>query len=270
MSYKVITTSTYAGEILAENRAGIVHSVYRNTVNVSIDGHLLAIQTADSPLSPISLITDMHSEELEKLGFTAGDSISIENISHAEIFNLAPAAEISKEIRDKLYKKISRAIMESETGGFELIFQTSPKADQDFIVSAAKMKINEAHKLYRQNFFRETADKLCRLIGLGIGLTPSGDDFLCGILAGLHMQGKESTEFADFLRGDIQKNLYRTNEISAAFLSCALEGHFSLAVNQLWTNPCTEQILQMFQSIGHSSGMDTLCGIYFSFLLLND
>lgn len=108
---------------------------------------------------------------------------------------------------------------------------------------------------------------MSELIGLGVGLTPSGDDFLCGVLAGLYIQGKEFSEFAYRLRDNIRKNLHRTNDISAAFLSCAMDGHFSHAVNELWNNPSTEQISKMFHEIGHSSGMDTLCGIYFLFFL---
>ena len=181
---------------------------------------------------------------------------------------MAPKQPIDHPTRHKLYKKFIQIITQSNTGGFELIFQISAKVDQDFVLSAAETKIHEAHRFCNKNQYPQAAQKLSELIGLGIGLTPSGDDFLCGVLAGLHIQGKEFSEFAYCLRDYIQKNLNRTNKISAAFLSCAVEGHFSHAVNELWNNPSSEQISEMFHRIGHSSGMDTLCGIYFVFFLM--
>ena len=73
---------------------------------------------------------------------------------------------------------------------------------------------------------------LCHLIGLGIGLTPSGDDFLCGFLAGLRLSDGSSV-FLPFLEQHILHTLDRTNEISAAFLRCAVLGQFSAPVHLL-------------------------------------
>lgn len=267
MIFQITKLSTYAKQILKYRRKGIVHSVYRNTVNITVNGKLLALQTANSPISPISLITDLDSESISKLSLKTGDKISFIR-KNATIIDLAPKQPIDHPTRHELYKKFTRIITQSQTGGFELIFQMSSKVDQDFILSAAETKIHEVHRFYDKNQYPQAAEKLSELIGLGIGLTPSGDDFLCGVLAGLYIQGKEFSEFAYCLRNSLQKNLHRTNEISAAFLSCAMDGHFSHAVNELWNNPNAEQISKMFHAIGHSSGMDTLCGIYFLFFLM--
>lgn len=269
MIFHINELSTYALQILQESREGSVHSVYRNTVNIMVNGKLLAVQTANSPISPISLISNLKpdTDALEHFSCKKDERVHLE-YADAKVYDLAPQHPITHLIRHELYKKFTRIITQSKTGGLELIFQISSKVDQDLVLSAAETKIHEVHKLYSRKQFQEAAEKLCELIGLGIGLTPSGDDFLCGILAGLHIQGIKSSEFADHLRNGIQNNLHRTNEISAAFLSCAMDGHFSHAVNELWNNPSTEQISKMFHKIGHSSGMDTLCGIYFLFFLM--
>ena len=101
-------------------------------------------------------------------------------------------------------------------------------------------------------------------MGLGIGLTPSGDDFLCGVLAGLILLGKQDTEDFHHLSTEISQNLTRTNAISTAFLRCAMEGQFSEAIVTLGS-VAFSQSQQMFHAIGHSSGADTLCGLYFAF-----
>ena len=266
MIFHITKVSTYAKQIINNKRSGIVHSVYRNTINIIVNGKLLALQTANSPVSPISLITDLDTDSMNQLSLKAGDTIHFRR-KNAIVLDLAPTRAIGHSIRHELYKKFTQIISQSQTNGFELIFQMSPKVDKDFILSAAETKIHEVHRFCTKNNVSKAAEKLCELIGLGTGLTPSGDDFLCGVLAGLHIQGNEYSEFAYCLRNNIRKNLQRTNDISAAFLSSAIEGHFSLAVNELWKNPDTEKISQMFHSIGHSSGMDTLCGIYFLFIL---
>lgn len=60
------------------------------------------------------------------------------------------------------------------------------------------------------------------LIGLGAGLTPAGDDFLCGWLAARRAVG------APTLMGDLP--LERTTEVSAAFLREAARGRFAAAL----------------------------------------
>jgi len=109
-----------------------------------------------------------------------------------------------------------------------------------------------------------TAAQLAALLGLGIGLTPSGDDFLCGMLAGSILAGRQREPFFLALRAEIAAGLSQTNDISAAFLQCALDGQFSEPVLAL-TKPEPEaaRIAESFSKIGHSSGFDTLCGIVF-------
>ena len=267
MIFHITALSTYALEVIQNEQEAVVHSVYRNTINILINDSLLAIQTKNSPISPISLITKLNSNDFEKLSLKPGQCVKL-RYSKAKIYDLAPKNEISHGVRHELYRKFTKIITQSHTGGFELIFQSSEKVNEDLILSIVETKIHIIHNFCLKNDFPKASQKLGELVGLGIGLTPSGDDFLCGILAGLHIQGKEYSEFAYYLRKNIQANLQRTNEISRAFLSCALEGHFSLAINELWKNPNTEDISKMFYNIGHSSGMDTLCGIYFLFFLM--
>ncbi len=63
------------------------------------------------------------------------------------------------------------------------------------------------------------------------------------------------------LRGRVFFSLGNTNEISQAFLICALEGAFSLPVHHFLMG---EGKREEFLAIGHSSGIDTLLGLWFS------
>ena len=66
---------------------------------------------------------------------------------------------------------------------------------------------------------------LAALIGLGPGLTPSGDDFLCGVMATLHYLGGSAV--ARRLAEGVLAAAAETNLISAAYLRCAAEGETS-------------------------------------------
>jgi len=77
---------------------------------------------------------------------------------------------------------------------------------------------------------RRAAAGLRSLIGLGPGLTPAGDDFIVGFLAGLwSTRGNRSDRqrFLESLAIEISELLYQTNDISAALLSLAGRGGFS-------------------------------------------
>lgn len=104
------------------------------------------------------------------------------------------------------------------------------------------------------------------LLGAGPGLTPSGDDFLGGILIGLHSTGR--TETAETLWSRIKPYLpHRTNGISAALLCAAACGYGSAAIHAaigaLFRNDseALDTALAAVGQIGHSSGWDTMLGI---------
>lgn len=267
MNFHINKLSTYASQIIQNEAVASVHSVYRNTINIIVNDHLLALQTKSSPFSPISLITDLSCNEFNQLDIEEGQTVTLD-LASASISSLAPSEKIPHKIRHELYRKFYRVIQESDTQGFDSIFQIAPNVEHDLVLTVAETKIHTANTLFHQKNCQEAASVISELVGLGIGLTPSGDDFLCGILAGYHIQGLENSPEAVCLKEAVRERLSRTNEISRAFLTCALDGHFSQAVNELWRNPDTESIAQMFRAIGHSSGMDTLCGIYYLFFLM--
>lgn len=319
--YKIIRTSRYALDFLHKFQTGVVHSVYRKTINISLNGQLLAIQAEGSPLSPISLISDMSQEEMEELPVSKGQAVrvtdekllffsedfssitldsnaSVSDISgifdelpvfklpffQAEVFDLKMKSALTDDQLDALTPQIYDAILHAGTKGFDLIFSKSEEVDSNLMMLAGKKRLEAATELLQcyasgQNtcfvqdvasdetvsLLEAAATELVRLIGLGIGLTPSGDDFLTGICAGLLLCHMEDSAFSDIIRRLILEHITDTNDISGAFLTCALEGQFSQSVNGLWkrSEQSSDEILESFAKIGHSSGVDSLCGIFY-------
>lgn len=105
-----------------------------------------------------------------------------------------------------------------------------------------------------------------KLIGLGPGLTPSGDDFLGGVLIALRALGWP--DVADTMgRWLLRRAGTRTHAISCAHLRCAADGagaavlHDTLVALVSPGAPGLGACLDALTTIGHSSGWDTMAGI---------
>jgi hypothetical protein len=106
------------------------------------------------------------------------------------------------------------------------------------------------------------------LIGLGPGLTPSGDDYLGGILVALRACGRGPQ--ADALWRWLKPRLAeRTSAISAAHLAAAAAGEAHEALHECLqkllasepaNDPGWDEALERLDCVGHSSGWDGLAG----------
>lgn len=105
-----------------------------------------------------------------------------------------------------------------------------------------------------------------RLIGLGPGLTPSGDDLLGGVLIALRALGWPQA--ADTLGcWLLPRARARTHAISYAHLACAAGGegaaalHDTLATLCLPGAPGLRECADALTTLGHSSGWDAMAGV---------
>ena len=109
------------------------------------------------------------------------------------------------------------------------------------------------------------ADAIAPLVGLGPGLTPSGDDYLGGMLVALAVIGR--TGLRDRLWRALAPLLpQRTVDISCAHLAAAAEGFGSAALHRALNAilaGATDDIalaIAALARVGHTSGMDALAG----------
>lgn len=123
------------------------------------------------------------------------------------------------------------------------------------------------------------ADAASALIGLGPGLTPSGDDVVSGFLVGLHhlavprepsRNGHALTAARAHVKDRIAGRVLieapvRTTTLSAALLGHAARGHAAAEVtavlNALSGRRPLSPVLMRLMAVGHSSGYDMACGI---------
>ena len=107
--------------------------------------------------------------------------------------------------------------------------------------------------------------EVAQLIGLGPGLTPSGDDYLGGVMVALHALGR-GMQSAALWRWLEPRLAERTSAISAAHLAAAAAGEAHEALHA-----CLEELFKPASSwdgalvrlaaVGHGSGWDGLAGV---------
>jgi hypothetical protein len=103
------------------------------------------------------------------------------------------------------------------------------------------------------------------LVGAGMGLTPSGDDALCGVLLGLRLAGR--APLRRILWAAVAPRLGSTTSLSAALLTEAAAGYAVPEVARLLAalaagdQDGVRTAALAVRTIGHTSGRDLLGGL---------
>jgi hypothetical protein len=109
------------------------------------------------------------------------------------------------------------------------------------------------------------------LVGLGAGLTPSGDDLLVGYLAGLWctvLDKSERVQFVSNLGKAVLRFSRQTTDISRTYLYHASRGQVSSRLADLAealcrgeNSDCLLTTAEFAMRVGHTSGMDAVTGL---------
>ncbi|HEX8993268.1 MAG TPA: DUF2877 domain-containing protein [Anaerolineales bacterium] len=147
----------------------------------------------------------------------------------------------------------------------------SEQVPRSGVAERAGQAMGELIDATRQEDLPRAVTSARALIGLGHGLTPSGDDLLVGFLAGLWCgigNDHEVQEFVTSLGQAIVASSTETNEISRAYLAHAALGQVSSRLADLAEAICkgidSSGLLEratVAMQVGHTSGMDAVTGL---------
>lgn len=140
-------------------------------------------------------------------------------------------------------------------------------------------RIREAAELIYEGtqMDRDTKVKqgLLDMLGLGPGLTPSGDDFFLGLATALFTSKRHAGVLNRLKSYIMDLSQSRTTKVSHAFICYFLENSYSWPVFKLIEtlnrNDLKTFALQLpaVGEFGYSSGLDYLCGLWLGFKFLN-
>lgn len=129
--------------------------------------------------------------------------------------------------------------------------------------------IKEKITSLKQAFLTENPDRILSsslsLIGLGPGLTPSGDDVLLGVLAILNMRNHPYVQFRPLYEQVVESARLETNVLSYYGLRRAYEGFIRKDITDVTSAMLKKEQIELelegILKIGHSSGQDITEGI---------
>lgn len=256
---------------------GRVHSVFTHTINIeTAAGTLITLAGSGCDDAPDSVVLDV--PDFAGQGVVVGDLVTAMPariaIAGRLTVNLRGAARWQEELPRGVDPQCLRAnlplvqaqLAAAGTAGGMLAPASATDAWTGEITRALAVGTAQVRlSLLRgdDDAFRAHAGSL---VGLGPGLTPSGDDFLVGLFAALQC-GAGAATFARLCADIVDAGASRTNAISLAALRHAAAGRVRASIAQLLQQLClgspatVAPALQRVLAIGSTSGTDIAAGV---------
>ncbi|MBI5836862.1 MAG: DUF2877 domain-containing protein [Candidatus Eisenbacteria bacterium] len=210
-----IRAGPLAAGAFAHPGRGRVASVHRSAINLKLEhGPYVALLPDDAPLHPWAVCAS-----LDPARFTVGMEFTLEEgVLQAGTTRLHLAGAAVEALRIEIRPALAPAPFLLPGGG-------SPEAHGPFG--------DALRRGLRRYVDGDGARELAALVGLGVGLTPSGDDALVGVLAGLDLlgaalvaAGADRAGLVEELRTTLEpgRGTPRTHPLSAQMLLAAAAG----------------------------------------------
>ncbi len=276
------------GQCVPLSARGRVHSVFPRACNIELQsGELVTALTVDLGDLPAGIrcapTGDSFREWLcqEQVALIDRGILEVPQARFCVDFSRAPVWRCPAVRIDTRDASTVRALSElratlrraGPAGGFSALLLTTDGAR-----SSLERSIRERLQLalpflataVRRRSVDEVSAALSQLIGLGVGLTPSGDDFTVGCLAALHSRSWACPGIGALLgalAAPLGQLALGTNAISRQQLHDAAHGRFARrlvsVLQALALGEGTAWHAQQALRSGFSSGADTLCGLLF-------
>jgi hypothetical protein len=252
-----------------------LHSSFARAANYAAGAKLLCTVGPEAGPGPLNLVFDDFdaqllgaSVELAQDGVLSAGGLAFDTRQAQRYDSALPSAQnVCSRAQENAGKFLSLLLKKAPELSFARALEPQPGPESGFageLMRAAR----EGMELLQKGHYYDAARKLR---GTGVGLTPSGDDFLCGYLLGInvleHAHGKNLNYRKQTIYGAA---LSGRNPLTDAFLSCACEGGAGWRIKQLFeamagTAAVTPQrAVEAAIDHGATSGADTAAGFIFA------
>lgn len=272
-------------EAPTERFSGIVHSVFNRACNIGLtDGALLTLVSSEKPNVPNGLRIETPvrfafpdfvrvGEPAACRGGTVRFAQSVLSIDlwtagcwHIDLSGLR--IDLHRRDQAAAWLVAWHTLRQYQRGSMiSAIIAATARAKGAFVTVPALLKATKSLQV------EQACAAIEPLIGLGPGLTPAGDDFLVGYLAGLWSAASFDNARLRFLASVgawLSEAASQTNVISRAHIQSAVRGHASEPIARLAqqldradTIDSIRAETQAALQIGHSSGTDGVAGLLF-------
>lgn len=273
----VVELGLLADAVLRNGGEGEIVAAFQRSIYVSLNGHLICVGSRTLGSGPLHVLCDRWLADRVRVGQSAavaGHALFVENapladFEKASIWKPDPAPNWSlSSLTDGL--KAADAIWRDMPGDDGLAsLAGAPLSRSSLLIAAARPGSDALVRMVErgvQGGVDEPANEaaIIDLIGMGPGLTPSGDDFLLGGLLALDAVGLLAMR--NILWDICRPHLDRTNAISRAHLETAALGYGAAALHAAihaliaGRTELLPHALSVVSDIGQTSGRDSFTG----------
>ena len=283
--YIVNTLGYIAHESISQNRTGSIFGVMSRGIYVKTSSRWLSFISCESYRSPITI--NLNGDPIYLHQISSGMPVQISDgqmilpdarlkicVQNSDVWNppLPPSPPLPKaECIQNLVCFASKALTQNPSVGLSRLlphFIPLPEFQK-------KLELNSLQKeilaIQPDLLNRETAhfvSKLCNCLGAGVGLTPSGDDFVTGLLLALNRYKDIHWDWGDLdlINQSVVETAYqKTTTLSANLIELASFGEGDERILKAidWIiggNTDESSIVDDLLDWGNSSGVDMLVG----------
>lgn len=215
-----------------EEGSYLPHSRFRRSANFARGESLAAVVGEEAGRGPVNIVVrgiDPGAADLLEIG---GEAIRVggNSFSRAEV-EIYDSRWAPDPIERKLVGRnleVLEGCLRRHAPGESLVFLLDP-ARRGYPETSFRGRLAERFAAAAEDLFRSERDLVegCRrLKGLGPGLTPSGDDFIAGVLAALGVMERADGTDRSELKGKIAAAARSANLLSGNFIALAAAGRF--------------------------------------------
>ncbi len=263
---------------------GYVHSTFKRTINIHCveDGELYTIASRQIDNGPNTLV--IHSDSLEELNIDLNDPVVVKNtellisnkltipIDRTKLWeSILPEFPTNAEKAKKNLMRMKEYIdFHGKAGGMKKNIAAQSLYGTEMskmLEERTRLLLHELLKIRMANGLHHAVS----LIGLGPGLTPSGDDFLVGLFTMMNVRESPLYSHQSFCTEVVEKAKTLTNEISYMALKKASVGKVRESIIQLVNsvfygeerdlNPSLNKVLNIGSSSGTDIALGLVCGL---------
>lgn len=270
LTFEKAYISSYVRQLILQQGSiqARIHSIFSNGFNLKYNDSLLFVGKNEESLSAIGFAINTADLELIQSALTVGDPVKI-----------SPFFSSSEEKLSLTFTCYTRPLVTTAIfPSIQSIDLSIPHVTQEQISKSGLLHHLEEADVWTQSGFASSQLKplynnfvsliststVSSLIGAGVGLTPSGDDFLQGMILFEAITGSGS-----FLKNLVKQQLQHrsTTDVSLAYYEALFDGYVNVQWIKLCTAILTENEQQLIEAIkkiqayGATSGNDSLVGV---------
>ena len=266
-------------DLLKPDSVGVIDRCFTHVINIRMHEKIIAIGTKSMELGPNTICLENRSG-FEDLQLMPGERVvadgQVLSFPGVRIFlrqgRVLRLDTVQKKTMNTAGLQILKAHIHSMHSRNSYLYEALfYKEHADIFGKFFSEKLEMLHTLYEKDgTWEQVLGLLGEMTGVGIGMTPSGDDFVAGFLLTLspYLKAEDSC-----LQEVVRKAEKNTTGISCDMICNAIEGRARQCEIQFLNDrdnlPEAVRFLKKIVSYGSSSGMDCLIGIYEANCLLN-